>query len=110
MAVDDCRLLVDLDGRNAAWVAAAQLTSAFRMPARWRRPQAPPGPPVGDLRDAGGTLGGPRREGPAVAQGSATGGAPVLAVARNQQPAALSCIKSCYDSSQCLLRKKAHGC
>ncbi len=54
VTVDDCRLLVDLDGRNAVWVAAAQLASAFRMPARWRPPQAPP--PGDFLEDAAGPL------------------------------------------------------
>ncbi len=81
MAVDDCRLLVDLDGRNAAWVAAAQLASAFRMPARWRRPQAPPCPPEGDLGEAAGTLRGPLLEGLAKAKNAAAAGAPgVLAM------------------------------
>lgn len=42
VVIDDCRMLVDLDARNAAWVAVAQLTSAFKMPARWRRPAPPP--------------------------------------------------------------------
>ena len=55
-------MLVDLDARNAAWVAVAQLTSAFKMPARWRRPAPPPGSCGEDLAHAAG--------GPAAADGS----------------------------------------
>ncbi|KAK9827699.1 hypothetical protein WJX81_001629 [Elliptochloris bilobata] len=54
VVVDDCRVLVDLDGRNATWVAVAQLTSAFKMPARWRRPAPHPGAQGADPSPAAG--------------------------------------------------------
>jgi len=74
VTVDDCRLLVDLDGRNAVWVAAAQLASAFRMPARWRPPQAPP--PGDFLEDAAGPLAAGLAAGAGAGAGAA--GSPTL--------------------------------
>lgn len=66
VVIDDCRMLVDLDARNAAWVAVAQLTSAFKMPARWRRPAPPPELMGEDLPHG---AGGPAAAGSSTKQG-----------------------------------------
>jgi len=93
VTVDDCRLLVDLDGRNAVWVAAAQLASAFRMPARWRPPQAPP--PGDFLEDAAGPLAAGLAAGAGAGAGAAGSpgappGAPAGAPAARGRPARLA--------------------
>ena len=43
MSVDDCRLMVDVEARNAVAAMVQHLLSAFKFPARPRRPLDPPG-------------------------------------------------------------------
>lgn len=42
VGVEDCRLMVDVEARNAVIAMVQHLVSAFKLPARPRRPLSPP--------------------------------------------------------------------
>ena len=54
--VDDCRLMMDVEARNAIVAMVRHLVSAFKLPAHPRRPADLPGSAAAEQLPAGGGL------------------------------------------------------